>query len=156
MLTISEAYAFARGQNLAVIATVSKSGMPEAALVEVAVTPELEIIFDTINITRKYENLGRNGRVAMVIGWDHQATLQYEGIADEPEGVERDRIKDIFFAACPRGAAREGWPGLTYIRVRPAWIRFSNYETPRRVEELTISREHEAPARSRWSWLSRS
>lgn len=156
MLTISEAYAFARQQGLAVIATVSKTGAPEAALVEVAVTPELEIIFDTINITRKYENLGRNSRVAMVMGWDHGATLQYEGIADEPEGVERDRIKDIFFAGCAGGAAREGWPGLTYIRVRPVWIRFSNYETPRRVEELTISREHETAPRSRWSWLPKA
>ena len=29
----------------------------------------------------------------------------------------------------PDGRARAGWPGLTYVRVRPTWIRYSDFNT---------------------------
>ena len=40
-------HAFIHARSLAVIATTGPDGKPEAALINIAVTPELEIIFET-------------------------------------------------------------------------------------------------------------
>lgn len=156
-LTKAEAYAFARDQRLAVVATVSSDRAPEAALVEIAVTPDLEVIFDTIDFTRKCTNLRADPRIAIVLGGsEHRTTLQIEGVADEPEGFELERVKEVFFAGCPYGREREGWPGLTYFRVRPTWLRYSNYENPRRIAELSLASPALAAKKKRWpfAWVS--
>jgi hypothetical protein len=131
-------YDFIAAQNFAVVATNSAKGAPEAALVGIAVTPELEIIFETTEATRKCANLRRDPRASFVIGWGDERTLQYEGVADEPKTGELERIKDVFFAAHPDLRAHEQWPGLTYFRVKPRWIRFSSYYRPRLVEEISF------------------
>lgn len=129
---------FIRARPLAVLATACANGAPEAALVGVAVSEDLELIFDTTDATRKYPNLKRDPRIAFVFGGDGEETLQYEGVADEPAGAELARLKEIYFAAFPDGVTRQDWPGLTYFRVRPKWLRFSSYYRPRRVDEITF------------------
>jgi hypothetical protein len=70
--------------------------------------------------------------------------VQYEGTADEPQGEERDRLTAVYYAVYPDGRDRLSWPGLTYVRVRPRWIRYSDFgqATPQIVEftagQLTI------------------
>lgn len=56
--------------------------------------------------------------------------MQYEGIADEPEGEERERLTAVYYDVYPDGRDRLSWPGLTYVRVRPQWIRFSDFGRP--------------------------
>jgi general stress protein 26 len=75
-------HAFIHARSLAVIATTGSDGKPEAALMNIAVTPELEIIFETTDVTRKFANLKANSRVSFVIGWDDDETLQYDGVAE--------------------------------------------------------------------------
>ena len=137
-LSKRQVYDFIRARPLAVLATACANGAPEAALVGVAVSEELELIFDTTDATRKYPNLKRDPRIAFVFSGDGEETLQYEGVADEPAGAELERLKDIYFAAFPDGVTRQDWPGLTYFRVRPKWLRFSSYYRPRRVDEMTF------------------
>ena len=137
-VTKQELYDFIRARKFAVLATVHARGGPEAALVGIAVTPDLELIFDTTDATRKYANLEADPRIAFVIGWDKEVTLQYEGVADEPQGEELARLKEIYFGTFPEGVNRQDWPGLTYFRVKPRWIRFSNYYRPRRIDEMTF------------------
>jgi general stress protein 26 len=128
-------YDFIRAYRYAVMASVSGDGAPEAAVIGIAVTPDLEIVFDTTDATRKCPNLRRNARIALVIGgWDKQQTVQYEGVADEPEGAERERLLKTYFEAFPDGPARSEWPGITYFRVRPRWVRYSSYYRPRAIE----------------------
>jgi hypothetical protein len=63
--------------------------------------------------------------------------VQYEGLADEPGGEELARCKALYFARFPDGPTREGWPGITYFRVRPTWVRYSDFRGPEpRVIEL--------------------
>ena len=128
---------FIRAHPMAVLATVAAGGAPEAAYVGVAVSDELELVFDTIDLTRKRANLKRNPRIAFAF-FNDEETLQYEGVADEPEGEERERVKAVYFATFPEGVERQDWPGLTYVRVKPKWIRFSSYYRPRRVDEMTF------------------
>jgi general stress protein 26 len=133
---------FLRLHRLAVQTSVSAAGAPQAAIVGFAATDQFEIVFDTLRTTRKAQNLRLTPRVALVIGgWvpNDERTVQYEGEADEPAGAELDRLKQVYFAAYPDGPSRAGWPGLIYVRVRPTWIRYSDYnkDPPEIVEFRT-------------------
>ena len=48
---------FIKPHKLAVVSTLSKDNKPEAALVGFAVSEDLEIVFDTVKTSRKYQNL---------------------------------------------------------------------------------------------------
>ncbi len=121
---------FMRQYKYAVESTVTLHAAPQAALVGIAVTDAFEIVFDTIETSRKVQNLRVNRRMAIVIGDVHgrdERTVQVEGIADEPQGAELERVKQAYFDVFPFGRDRERWPGLTYVRVTPVWIRYSDY-----------------------------
>jgi hypothetical protein len=116
------------------------SGWPQAAVVGFAVTDALELIFDTLDTTRKVINLRREPRIAVVVGWEegeNEQTLQIEGIADEPTGAERERLVSVYLQKYPEGRDRQKWTGLTYVRVRPTWLRYSDFRpASQRIVEL--------------------
>ncbi len=121
---------FMRQHRVAVQASVSAAAQPQAAVVGIGVTDRFEIVFDTLETTRKAQNLARNSHVAFVIGGltdGDERTVQYEGEADEPGGTELERVKAAYYSAYPEGPGRANWPGLIYVRVRPTWIRYSDY-----------------------------
>jgi len=135
----AELLAFIRRHRLAVVAS-SAAGAPQAAVVGIAVTDELELVFDTLGDTRKARNLRRDGRAAVVIGWDDEQTLQLEGDADEPAGETLTRLQRCYFQAFPDGPTRLSWPGITYFRIRPSWARFSDFRPDSsRVIELSAA-----------------
>jgi len=135
-MTRDELLPFLRKHRLGVQSTVSSSGDPQAAVVGIAVTSELEIVFDTVDTSRKCRNLRANPRIAFVIGWDQEITAQLEGIADEPTGKERERVLESYFAAYPDGRDRLAWKGITHFRVRPTWIRYSDFNVPGKIVEV--------------------
>ena len=121
---------FLRQHRLAVQATTSAANQPQAAVIGFAVTDRFEIIFDTLASTRKAQNFRRNPRLALVIGGlspGDERTVQYEGIADEPTGRALEQLKRVYYEVYPDGPSRLSWPGLIYVRVRPSWIRYSDY-----------------------------
>lgn len=126
-MTRSDLISFLRQHKYAVQASVSATGVPQAAVIGIAVTDRLELVFDTLGDTRKMSNLRANNRVALVIGWDEDQTVQCEGLADEPTGAELDRLQAAYFAAWPDGRSRRSWAGITYVRVRPTWLRYSDF-----------------------------
>lgn len=133
---------FLRGHRLAVQASVSPAGAPQSAVIGYAVSDRLDIVFDTLDSTRKAENLRRNDRIALTIGGlttGDERTVQLEGVADEPAGAELEALKQVYYAAYPEGPTRLSWPGLIYIRVRPTWIRDSDYNA--RPPEIIEFRE---------------
>jgi hypothetical protein len=135
-MTRTELVAFLRRQRLCVQTSVSPSGAPQAAIVGFAVSDDLEIVFDTIGTTNKMQNLRKNPRVALVIGWDDEQTAQLEGLADEPQGDELARLKAVYFHAWPDGVARQAWKDITYVRVRPTWVRYSDFRPGGGIVEL--------------------
>jgi general stress protein 26 len=136
-MNIAEVYEFMKRESLAVVATVSEFGQPEAALMGFAVTRELEIVFDTVKSSRKYPNLKQNPRVAWVIGCTTEVTVQYEGVAEELQGEELAKYQKTYFAKFTDGPARMSWPGITYFVVRPKWLRYCDYNPgTRRIEEM--------------------
>ncbi|HTC54475.1 MAG TPA: pyridoxamine 5'-phosphate oxidase family protein [Steroidobacteraceae bacterium] len=121
---------FLRSHRLAVQASVSSASRPQAAVIGIAVSDRFEIVFDTLETTRKAQNLRHNSNIALVIGGltaGDERTVQFEGEADEPSGSELERLKMVYYSAYPDGPSRVNWPGLTYVRVRPIWVRYSDY-----------------------------
>lgn len=80
---------FVRSARLGVVATANAEGQPQAALVELAVTRDGEVVFDTKADARKVANIARNPRIALVIGWDDGVSVQVEGYAEVLSGADR-------------------------------------------------------------------
>jgi general stress protein 26 len=131
-------YSFIKQHNLAVLTTISKEERPEAALVGFAISEDLELVFDTVKTSRKYPNLLRNPFVAVVIGCDNETTVQYEGIATELSGPEAGYYKEIYFDVYKDGRERaETWPHIVHFKITPNWIRYSNFNDPVVIEEMS-------------------
>jgi hypothetical protein len=115
---------FIVARKYGVISSVGPHGEPQSALVGIAVTT-----------SRKYPNLKADPRIAVVTGWEGEQTVQYEGIAIEPEGRDLLHAKQTYFARWPDGVERQKWPAIAYFVVRPTWIRYSDFDTGR-VDEM--------------------
>jgi general stress protein 26 len=137
-MQLEELYNFIHAQKLAVISTTSPAGNPQSALVGVAVSPELNIVFDTVKSSRKYTNLKADPRISLVSGWDAEITVQYEGIAVEPEGEALDQARSLYFQTWPDGVERQQWRGITWFLITPRWIRYSDLNSGR-IEESNFS-----------------
>jgi len=126
-MTQGDLLTFLRSHRLAIQASASADGAAQAAVVGFAVSDRFDFVFDTLGTTRKAANLRRDPRIALVIGWDDEQTVQVEGLADEPSGDELARLKAVYFAVYPDGVERQIWQGITYFRVRPRWMRYSDF-----------------------------
>jgi hypothetical protein len=126
--------AYLRSHRLGVLGTLAPSGEPQAALVGYAVTPDLELLFDTLQTTRKYRNMMANARVSFTVGntagYGDERTVQYEGVAEELAGDSLERLRPVYFATWPDGVDRQQWPHITWFVIRPRWIRYSDYNIP--------------------------
>lgn len=136
-------FKFMAGQKLGVLGSISadrsisQERSPQSALVGIAVTPELEIIFDTVASSRKYANLLANPAASFVVGWAGEVTVQFEGQAFQPTGAELARYQQVYFARWPECRDHLSWPGIAYFVVRPKWIRYSDYDQrPPLIEEF--------------------
>jgi pyridoxine/pyridoxamine 5'-phosphate oxidase len=121
--------------DLGVVSYLSAEGTPQSAVVGIAGTPDLEIVFDTVASSRKYSCLKGRAECSVVI-WRGEVTLQCEGIAAE---TTDDCYKEAYFKKMPDGRDRLSWPGITYFVVRPTWIRYSDYDArPPVIEEFSL------------------
>lgn len=138
-MTKSDIYRFISKQKLGVLGTVSAAGSPQSALVGIAVTPALEIIFDTVKSSRKFQNLVSRSECSFVVGWTGEITVQYEGQAHQPERAALSRYQEVYFARWPECRSHLSWPDITYFLVRPRWIRYSDFDqNPPFIEEFTF------------------
>jgi hypothetical protein len=139
-MTRAELLRLMRAERHATVASVSAAGEAQAAVVGVVVSEDFEIFFDTLDTTHKAVNLRARPRAAVVLGStaaDAQVTVQVEGAADEPRGTDLERLKELYFERFLDGPTRQAWKGLIYVRVRPTWLRMSDYATdPPRIVEL--------------------
>lgn len=133
--------AYLRDERYAVQTSVAVNGVPQAAVVGVVVSDNFEIVFDTLTDARKAANMRAHPHVALVFGSTGPTaarTIQVEGLADEPAGAELEQLLETYFTAFPDGIERRRARDLTYFRVRPQWIRCSDYSTmPPTIVEFT-------------------
>lgn len=117
---------FIKEHHLAALATVSADFLPEAAVMGIYANDDLEIFFGTTKASRKYENLLRNPRVALVIGWDKGKTVQYEGAAAEMSPEASEEMLKTAGAALPSAAKYVHPDEAAYFKVSPKWVRYSD------------------------------
>ena len=122
----AELIRFLQRQRYGVVASLAADGAPQSAVVGIATGETGEIVFDTLGTSRKAKNLRRDPRLSLVV-WEGERTVQIGGLADEPTGAERDRLREIYFAAFPDGRDRLDWPDLTHFRIVPGWARSSDF-----------------------------
>lgn len=120
-MTRAEFVGFVRAARMGVVATVDAEGNPEAALVDLAVTDDAELVFDTKATARKVANLGTNPRVALVVGWNEGVSVQVEGVAEIVTGAERDTYVQIHQAQLQKSSALRD--DFDVVRVVPTWLR---------------------------------
>lgn len=117
---------FLNNHSLGVIATNGPDGFPEAAAIEFGQSSKLEIIFDTLITSRKYKNIKRSPKIAMVVGWDENQTVQLEGLAAELNDKERPGLKKAFFDKVPMAKKFEANQNIVYFKISLKWIRFTD------------------------------
>jgi uncharacterized pyridoxamine 5'-phosphate oxidase family protein len=130
-------YDFMKTQALAVLTSISEKSLPQAALIGIVVTPELEIVFDTTNNSRKYQNLIQNPAVALVIGWDNETTLQYEGIATLLTSADTF-YRQLYFDTFKDARQRAETKGIVHFKISPQWIRYSSFNEPMMIKEFKL------------------
>jgi hypothetical protein len=134
---------FMRQELYAVQASVSPRGVPQAAIVGVVVSDKFEVFFDTLASSRKTNNLRQNSLTALVIGpaaSGSDRTVQLEGVADEPKDAELERLLELYFARFPAGRQRRQLSEITYWRIRPTWLRYSDFSVdPPEIVEFNTS-----------------
>lgn len=133
-------YQFIKQQSLGAVSTVNMANQPESALVGIAISINFEIIFDTVKTSRKYNNLVNVPNVSLVVGWDNETTIQYEGTAEVlGDDNEAENLKEIYYRSFPGGRERaETWPDLVHIKVTPQWLRYSNFNEPQLIHEMVF------------------
>ena len=126
-MTKQDLFRFISKHKLGVLATISPSGEAQAAVVGIAVTNDLELVFDTVKTSRKYQNLTANSQIAFVIGGEEEITVQYEGEAEELRSAEDEKYFDTYFEKWPECREHLKWPAIVHFKVRPKWIRYSDF-----------------------------
>ena len=131
-------YNFIRQYKFGVLSTISPDNIPQSAYVGFAVTTDLKIIFDTVSDSRKYKNIILNPNISLVIGWDKEQTVQYEGFAKIPESNELEKLLLTYFEVFPDGKYRRlNLINIAYFCIEPRWIRYSDFsKTTPNIEEM--------------------
>lgn len=135
---------FLKSHVLATISTANNTTLqPESALVAYAELDNFEILFLTLEGSRKWVNLQSNSKVAMVVGWESNparwATLQYEGQAYPVSDIDESHFRTIFLHKKGSPCTEEFFkqPHMRLFKISPTWIGFSCFppgEKPRIVE----------------------
>jgi len=109
-MTRPDLVAFIRKHRWGVEASVTATGQPQAAVVGVAVTDELELVFDTLGDTRKAANLRQPAAYACVraIAQSRRAVL----------GDEIDMCAAFAESGCAARALEHNGVGIGRIQIR--------------------------------------
>lgn len=137
MLTKPEILEFMETKLLMVLSSVNAEGKPQSAVVGFGQTENFELIFGTDQTSRKATNIADNKNVSVVIGWDDNGTVQYEGTARRLSGEEADKYAEMYFAKNPLSKKYKDEPNECYYLITPNWLRFTSLKNyPWDVTEL--------------------
>ncbi len=130
----AKALEFLREHRSAVISSISEAGLPQSATVTFLVDDDLNLFFVTRKSSRKYANMMKNPKVAVVVGFDpdHPSTIQMEGEAHEADG---NRLVMLLQFSKDMAFREQWWPllkiaGLDFVimEVKPDWMRWLNLD----------------------------
>ncbi len=116
---------FIKEHQECVLATVAPSVQPEAAVILFAVDNELNFYFSTKKEYRKYGNLLKNKKAAIVVGLSGKdpRTVQAEGEVEMFESEGDIAMAKEMLKQNPAMAPFLDMP-LVFMRLKPTWLRF--------------------------------
>jgi general stress protein 26 len=117
---------FIKEHKLAVVSTVTSDFLPQSAVVGIHVGDNSEIIFGTFKSSRKYLNLQKNPRVALVIGWDKGKTVQYEGEVKVLQGNAVVEFEKAHMGEMSSAAKYVPKEEAVFYKVTPKWISYTD------------------------------
>lgn len=127
--------------QLCVLSTSGDDGQPESAVTVYTVFQD-SILVSTDTSTRKWKNLERNPKIAVVVGWSFDRPhVQLEGTVDlvKPGDDEHAALDRTFFKAHPESMGfRSETTG--FVRITPTWARVTEFAPggPPQVEESKL------------------
>jgi pyridoxine/pyridoxamine 5'-phosphate oxidase len=133
---IKKIYNFIHKAQVCVLSTVNIQGNPESAVMGHSEMEDLKVIFQTPNNTRKYNNLQKSTKVAIVFGWSLEdwITIQYEGDAKEVNAEEIEMCRQIHTAKDKIHEKYAYLPQNKYFIVSPKYIRYSDVKRNEKFE----------------------
>ena len=133
-------YLKSKTPKFCVMSTISRDNKPECAVMGYSIFDDLTLLLSTHNTSRKWINLKNNPNVAIAIGWSFtEMFVQSEGVVELIfEDGEYTKCEEFHFSQNPE-AKKFKSPETVYIKVKPKWIRLSDYtKLPPRIEEKNI------------------
>ncbi len=124
-----------------VISTVDTGGeKTESAVVGFAEHENLQLIFGTSKLTRKYRNLQKNQNASFVIGWTGNiGTVQYEGVVKELSQEDSKQYSEMMIKKNPFSKKFAEDPNHRYFIVIPKWIRITDMSVqPMKIDEISL------------------
>ena len=119
---------FLKKNELCVLATASKTGKPEAAVMVYLIKDDFSILVSTETWTRKYENIAKNSQVSIVVGgFKNDPTVQIDGLIEELAGEREDQAKKSIFSIHPEWKSYFQSPKSRFFKIRPLWLRYSDF-----------------------------
>lgn len=129
---------FIKEHKLAVVSSV-KEDQPQAAVVGFSENDQFQLFIGTDKTSRKARNISTNPNIALVIGWDHGATVQIEGVAKEVDIKDRKEVEQNHIAKNPMSVKYAGDTNQTYIAITPKWARYTDLKKdPNEIIEVTF------------------
>ncbi len=114
-------------QKLGIIATLHENGAPEAAAIQVTLADDGNIVFDCFPESRKFKNIYTDKRIALVVGWEDNITVQIEGdVVPITDVNEKKKLEGIHVANCPLEAEFLKY-GAQLFKIKPRWVRYSDF-----------------------------
>ena len=126
-MTKEQIFDFIKQHHIAVISTVNSSALPEASVVGFGIDQNFEIYVATYDSSRKFANIKKNPRVAMVIGWEHGKTVQIEGEAEHI--TDSEKINEISMGVLekmPTIAKYVKPERVVFLKITPKWLKYSD------------------------------
>ncbi len=126
-------------EKFCVLATATKNGKPESAVLGYAIKDDFTILVSTHKGSRKAQNILENNQVSLVVGWSFtEANVQCDGLATiiEKGNPLYANDEEFFFSINPYAAQFKSSDTI-FIEIKPTWIRFTQFSSSLpHVEEI--------------------
>lgn len=88
--------------------------------------------------------MGKKAKVALAIGSDKGATMQYEGIATQVKQKDIAHLAERHYALVPTAAKYVNVDSQILYRIKPCWIRLTEYHhDPWTMSEVGVRGEYQ-------------
>jgi uncharacterized pyridoxamine 5'-phosphate oxidase family protein len=125
---------FLEENKTCVLATVASDGRPQAATVGFSVDDSFNLLVGTNRNSRKYQNLVNNKKVALVVGFSGDKTVQIEGMVTNDIPLSDERVAQ-HYEKVPGAKRFKDYEGQTYLMIVPSWLRMTDYSSVEPIYE---------------------